>query len=63
MDGPSITESVKEGHSSKRQDYLSWDDYFMAMAFLAAKRSKDPVTQVGAAIVNAKNRVVGIKVL
>lgn len=26
--------------------YLSWDDYFMALAFLSAKRSKDPNRQV-----------------
>lgn len=35
----------------KRQDYISWDDYFMGIALLAAKRSKDPSTQVGACIV------------
>jgi hypothetical protein len=32
----------------KRTDYLSWDDYFMAVAQLSAQRSKDPSTQVGA---------------
>lgn len=32
----------------------------MATAFLAAKRSKDPVTQVGACIVNNDKRIVGI---
>lgn len=32
----------------------------MATAFLAAKRSKDPVTQVGACIVNEDNIIVGI---
>lgn len=26
--------------------YISWDDYFMAIAFLSAKRSKDPNRQV-----------------
>jgi deoxycytidylate deaminase len=26
--------------------YLSWDDYFMSIAFLSAKRSKDPNRQV-----------------
>ncbi|OAY71097.1 Deoxycytidylate deaminase [Ananas comosus] len=31
---------------SKRIGYLSWDDYFMAIAFLSAKRSKDPNRQV-----------------
>lgn len=32
----------------------------MATAFLAAKRSKDPVTQVGACIVNQENCIVGL---
>jgi dCMP deaminase len=31
---------------SPRTDYLSWDDYFMAVAFLSAGRSKDPNKQV-----------------
>jgi dCMP deaminase len=44
----------------KRQDYISWDEYFMGVALLSAKRSKDPDTQVGACIVNRKNRIVGI---
>jgi deoxycytidylate deaminase len=42
-------------HSGKRSGYLSWDDYFMAVALLSAQRSKDPNTQVGACIVNPKN--------
>ena len=36
----------------KRQDYISWDEYFMGVAMLAARRSKDPNTQVGACIVS-----------
>ncbi|XP_073954593.1 deoxycytidylate deaminase isoform X2 [Choristoneura fumiferana] len=32
----------------------------MAMAFLAAKRSKDPSSQVGACVVNKENKIVGI---
>ncbi|MCH4239663.1 MAG: dCMP deaminase family protein [Oscillospiraceae bacterium] len=39
----------------KRQDYISWDEYFMGVALLAAMRSKDPHTQVGACIVNQQN--------
>lgn len=39
----------------KRTDYISWDDYFMGVAMLAAKRSKDPNTQVGACIVDGNN--------
>ncbi len=39
----------------KRQDYISWNEYFMGIALLASKRSKDPNTQVGACIVNADN--------
>ena len=39
----------------KRTDYISWDEYFMGVAILAAQRSKDPNTQVGACIVDANN--------
>lgn len=46
--------------SPKRTDYISWDRYFMGVALLSAERSKDPNTQVGACIVNRKNRIVGI---
>ncbi|HIS61867.1 MAG: dCMP deaminase family protein [Clostridiales bacterium] len=44
----------------KRQDYLSWDEYFMGVAMLAAMRSKDPGTQVGACIVDANNKILSI---
>lgn len=44
----------------KRNDYISWDTYFMGVALLSAMRSKDPATQVGACIVNDKKRIVGI---
>ena len=44
----------------KRSDYLSWDDYFMGVAFLSAQRSKDPNTQVGACIVDANKCIIGI---
>ena len=39
----------------KRTDYISWDEYFMGVALLAARRSKDPNTQVGACIVSPDN--------
>ena len=39
----------------KRLDYISWDEYFMGVAKLAARRSKDPSTQVGACIVSPEN--------
>lgn len=32
----------------------------MATAFLAAKRSKDPCSQVGACIVNQEKKIVGV---
>ena len=41
----------------KRDDYLSWDEYFMGIAKLTAGRSKDPNTQVGACIVSKDNRI------
>ena len=42
----------------KRSDYISWDEYFMGIAMLAAKRSKDPSTQVGACIVSTDNIII-----
>lgn len=44
----------------KRSGYLSWDEYFMAVSFLSALRSKDPNTQVGACIVSNEYKIVGI---
>ena len=38
--------------NKKRPDYLEWPEYFMAIAFLSAQRSKDPATQVGLLFVN-----------
>ncbi|KAF7123570.1 hypothetical protein RHSIM_Rhsim12G0174600 [Rhododendron simsii] len=45
---------------SKRKGYLSWDDYFMAIAFLSAERSKDPNRQVGACLVSQSGIILGI---
>ena len=42
----------------KRTDYISWDEYFMGIAMLAARRSKDPNTQVGACIVSQDNIII-----
>ncbi len=42
----------------KRNDYISWDEYFMGIAMLAARRSKDPSTQVGACIVSKDNIII-----
>ena len=44
----------------KREDYISWNDYFMGIALLSGMRSKDPSTQVGACIVDNNNRIVSI---
>ena len=40
--------------------HISWDEYFMGVAALSAKRSKDPNTQVGACVVNEDKRIIGI---
>lgn len=45
---------------AKREAYLCWDDYFMSVALLSGKRSKDPNTQVGACIVNKNNVIESI---
>ncbi len=44
---------------AKRTDYISWDEYFMGVALLSGRRSKDPNTQVGACIVSGQNKIVG----
>lgn len=44
----------------EREDHISWDEYFMALAKLTAIRSKDPSSQVGAVIVDKNNRVLSI---
>jgi dCMP deaminase len=45
---------------AKRNEYISWDEYFMGIALLSAQRSKDPNTQVGACIVNPQKKIVGV---
>ena len=45
---------------AKRNDYITWDEYFMGVALLASKRSKDPSTQVGACIVSQENKILSM---
>ena len=51
---------MEENKNQKRKNYISWDEYFMAIAKLSAMRSKDPSTQVGACIVSQDNRILSI---
>lgn len=44
----------------KREDYISWDEYFMGVAQLSGMRSKDPNTQVGACIVSGDNKILSM---
>ena len=44
----------------KKSNYLSWDEYFMAIALISAERSKDPNSQVGACIVDNNNKIVSL---
>jgi len=44
----------------KREDYISWDEYFMGIAKLSGMRSKDPSTQVGACIVSEDNKILSM---
>ena len=46
--------------SSKRTDYISWDEYFMSVAKLAGLRSKDPNSQVGSCIVSQDNKILSM---
>lgn len=51
---------MQKNNNTKRNDYLCWDEFFMGVAKLAAGRSKDPNTQVGACIVSEDNRILSI---
>ncbi len=44
----------------KREDYISWDEYFMGIALFSAQRSKDAGTQVGACIVSQENKILTV---
>lgn len=44
----------------KREDYISWDEYFMGVSLLSSMRSKDPSTQVGACIVSNDNKIMSV---
>lgn len=44
----------------KRQDYISWDEYFMGISLMSAMRSKDGSTQVGACIVSEENKILSV---
>ena len=46
--------------SNKRQDYITWDEYFMSVAMLTGMRSKDPNSQVGACIVSEDNKILSM---
>ena len=46
--------------AGKRSGYISWDEYFMAVAQLAGMRSKDPSTQVGSCIVSDEHKILSM---
>ena len=50
----------EESIMPKREDYISWDEYFMGVSLLASMRSKDPSTQVGACIVSDENKIMSV---
>jgi dCMP deaminase len=44
--------------ASKKNNCLSWEEYFAELVKLVSKRSKDPIYKVGAIIVNPKNKTI-----
>ena len=46
--------------TQKRQGYISWEEFFMLTALVAANRSKDPHTQVGACLAGSDNRILSV---
>ena len=45
---------------STEKSRISWDQYFMGLALLSAQRSKDARTKIGACVIDAHNRIIGI---
>ena len=52
--------NLRKVTSMKRQDYISWDEYFMGIALLSAQRSKDNNSQVGACIVSPDHKILSM---
>lgn len=44
----------------KRENYISFEEYFMGLCILSSFRSKDKKTQTGACIVDSENKIVGV---
>ena len=44
----------------KRSEVISWDEFFMRVAFAASLRSKDPNTQVGACLAGTDHRILSV---
>ena len=57
---PIFTITLREDVRMKRENYISWSEYFMGIALLSAHRSKDPGTQVGACIVSGENKILSL---
>lgn len=60
LDSPAKTKKPNPLSKEKRTRYLSWDDYFMTVAFLSSQRSKDPNKQVGAVIASESKLILGV---
>jgi dCMP deaminase len=50
---------MKKEHPPKKENRISWDEYYMEMVRLIAKRGTCPRKRVGAIIVDQQNRIVG----
>jgi dCMP deaminase len=44
----------------KKENYMSWESYFMSIAVLSSFRSKDSKTNNGAVIVDSDKKVIGV---
>lgn len=60
MPGTGFSEQSDRDGAMKREDYISWDEYFMGISKLSGMRSKDPNTQVGACIVSEDNKILSM---
>ena len=53
-----LEDMATKAKNVSRQDYISWDEYFMGVSLLSGRRSKDPSTQVGACIIDDEKKII-----
>lgn len=55
-----MLDSLISLYQDDKDSIMSWDEYFMCIALVSSRRSKDPNKKVGCCIVNKENKILSI---